>query len=153
MDLLTRLPHPGSVGPLFLADSFSRGRLTRKAKKKILKIFFSSYAHHLVHVRAPHLRTKSPMGSIEVSIDREYPHEEHINFPHIAIHFYGRCWPSKWEKAKKRHSRHQVGMIAWLTRPQNFFAWLYYGSIHPHKISDRYNSPYPYKNAVTEWAS
>jgi hypothetical protein len=38
---------------------------------------------------------KSPMGSIEVPIDREYPHEEHINFPHIASHFNGRGWPSK----------------------------------------------------------
>jgi hypothetical protein len=35
------------------------------------------------------------MGSIEVPIDREYPNKEHINFPHIAIHFYGRGWPSK----------------------------------------------------------
>jgi hypothetical protein len=28
---------------------------------------------------------KSLMGSIEVLIDREYPHEYPVNFPHIAI--------------------------------------------------------------------
>jgi hypothetical protein len=38
---------------------------------------------------------KSPMGSIEVPIDREYPNEEHFNFPDIAIHLYGRGWLSK----------------------------------------------------------
>jgi hypothetical protein len=26
----------------------------------------------------------------------------------------------------------------------------YYGSLHSHKISDQYNSPNPFKNAVTE---
>ncbi len=30
---------------------------------------------------------KNIMGSIEVPIDREYPHEEPVNFPHIAIDF------------------------------------------------------------------
>ncbi len=30
------------------------------------------------------------MGSIVVPIDREYPHEEHINIFHAAIDFYGR---------------------------------------------------------------
>ncbi len=29
----------------------------------------------------------------------------------------------------------------------------YHGSIHPHKISDRYDSPNPFKNAVTELVS
>jgi hypothetical protein len=39
-------------------------------------------------------------------------------------------------------------MIACVTRPQNFTARPYHGSIHPHKISDRYDSPNPFKNAV-----
>ncbi len=95
------------------------------------------------------LGKKSPMGSIEVPIDREYPHKELVNACQIAIHFYGRGLPSKWENAKKRHSRVRIGMKACVTRPQNFFARPYNGSIHPHKISDRYESPNPFKNAVT----
>jgi hypothetical protein len=72
-------------------------RFTEKANKKNLKKFFipPSYAHHLVHVNAPHLRKKSPLGSIEVPIDREYPHDELVNEFQIAIHFDGRGWPSK----------------------------------------------------------
>jgi hypothetical protein len=35
------------------------------------------------------------MGSIEVAIYRAYPDEQHAKFPHKAIHFYGRGWPSK----------------------------------------------------------
>ncbi len=89
------------------------------------------------------------MGSIEVPIDREYPHEEHINFPNIAIHFYGRGWPSK---GQKEALKAQVGMIACVTRPQNFMARPYHGSIHPHKISDRYDYPNPFKKFVTERA-
>jgi hypothetical protein len=38
---------------------------------------------------------KSPMGSIEVPIDREYPEEEPVKALQIAIHFNGRGWPSK----------------------------------------------------------
>jgi hypothetical protein len=38
---------------------------------------------------------KSPMGLIEIPIDREYPDKELVNASQIAIHFYGRGWPSK----------------------------------------------------------
>jgi hypothetical protein len=38
---------------------------------------------------------KSPMGSIEVPIDREYPDKRPVKFPRIVIHFYRRDWPSK----------------------------------------------------------
>jgi hypothetical protein len=34
-----------------------------------------------------------------------------------------------------------------------FYGGPYHGSIHPHKISDRYNSTNPFKNAVTELVS
>ncbi len=93
---------------------------------------------------------KSPMRSIEVPIDRAYPGALPVNFPQIAVYFYGQGWPSKWEKAKKKHSRQQVGMIACDTRPQNFMARVIYRSIHLYKISDRYDSPNPFKNFVTE---
>jgi hypothetical protein len=38
---------------------------------------------------------KSPMGSNEIPIDREYPDEEPVVVFLIAIHFYGCGWPSK----------------------------------------------------------
>jgi hypothetical protein len=38
---------------------------------------------------------KSPMGSIEVLIDRAHLYEQHTKFTYKAIHFYGRGWPSK----------------------------------------------------------
>jgi hypothetical protein len=43
-------------------------------------------------------------------------------------------------------------MLACVTRPQNFIARPHHGSLHTHKISNRYNSPNPFKNAVTELA-
>jgi hypothetical protein len=76
------------------------------------------------------------MGSIEVPFDREYPDEVTVKVCRITIHFYGRGWPSKLENAKNRHSRVQIGGIEGATRPQNFIARPYHGSIHPHKISD-----------------
>jgi hypothetical protein len=57
---------------------------------------------------------KSPMGSIEVPIDKEYPHEEHNNRFQIAIHFYGRGCPSKSGNAK-RGSKVQIGRIGGAT--------------------------------------
>jgi hypothetical protein len=41
-------------------------------------------------------------------------------------------------------------MIGGATRPQNFIARPHHGSMIPHKISDRYDSPNPFKNSVTE---
>jgi hypothetical protein len=38
---------------------------------------------------------KSPIGSTEVPIDREYPDAEPVNRCHLAIYFDGRGWPSK----------------------------------------------------------
>jgi hypothetical protein len=38
---------------------------------------------------------KSPIGSIEVPIDRAYLESHPVKFPQIAIYFYGRGWPSK----------------------------------------------------------
>ncbi len=44
-----------------------------------------TYEHHLLmhHISGK----KSPMGSIEVPIDREYPHEETVRVCQIAICF------------------------------------------------------------------
>jgi hypothetical protein len=52
---------------------------------------------------------KNPIGSIEVPIDREYPNAKPARIPPIAIHFYGRGWPSKIENSKKRHQRVRIG--------------------------------------------
>jgi hypothetical protein len=41
------------------------------------------------------LGNKIQMGSIEVPIDTEYPDEEPFKGLKIALHFYGRGWPSK----------------------------------------------------------
>jgi hypothetical protein len=49
------------------------------------------------------LKNKSQIGSIKVSIDREYPDEELVKFPRIANHFYGCGWASKGEKATNSH--------------------------------------------------
>jgi hypothetical protein len=42
-----------------------------------------------------HSGNNSLIGLIEIPIDREYPYEEPVKFPQIAIHFYGSGWPSK----------------------------------------------------------
>ncbi len=66
LDLPTRLARPDSVGPqFFLAGSFSKGSIYPESLKKNLKknLFSSpSYAHHLVHVKALHLRKKKSNG-------------------------------------------------------------------------------------------
>jgi hypothetical protein len=66
--------------------------------------------------------------------------------------FYGRGWPLKLENAKKRRQRVQISMIGGAIRPQNCIMRPYYRSIS-HKISDRYDSPNPFKKVVTELAS
>jgi hypothetical protein len=91
---------------------------------------------------------KIRIGSIEVTIDREYPGEEPVNFPHIVIHFYGCSWPLKRENAKisfKVSRRVEYFGVGCTTQPQNFIARPHYGCIHPHEISDRYDFPNPFK--------
>jgi hypothetical protein len=61
---------------------------------------------------------KSPMGSIEVPFDREYPE---------IIEIY---------------REYRMGGA---TRPQKLIARPHHGSVHPHKISDRYDSPSSFK--------
>jgi hypothetical protein len=75
---------------------FFRGRFAQKAKKKFKKSKKTRNLNMTWYLFMEHISgNKSPMGSIEVPIDREYQDEEHINFPYIAIHFYGHGWPLK----------------------------------------------------------
>jgi hypothetical protein len=46
---------------------------------------------------------ESRTWSIEVAIDREYPHEEQANFSYISIYSNGRGRPLKLKNAKERH--------------------------------------------------
>jgi hypothetical protein len=93
---------------------------------------------------------KIQTGSIEVPIDREYPDEESVKFPRMAIHFCGRGWPLKSENTKMRHYRVQIGRTGCATRLQNFIARPHHGSIHPHRISALYDYSHSFENAVTE---
>jgi hypothetical protein len=43
---------------------------------------------------------KIRIESIKVPIDRSHPDAQYVKFPHIAIHFYGRGWPSKLESTQ-----------------------------------------------------
>ena len=96
--------HPPTHRPeFFFAESFSPRSIypeSEKKFKKFSKIFFLpphpyQYEDHL-EPSMPHIRgIKTPMGSNEVPIDREHPGAHPVNFPHIAIHLYGRGWPSK----------------------------------------------------------
>ncbi len=83
----------------FFAESFSPRSIFPESEKKVNKNFFHpppfQYEDHL-DLSMPHIRgIKSPMRSNEVPIDREHPGAHPVNFPYIAIHLYGRGWPSK----------------------------------------------------------
>ncbi len=70
-----------------------------ESKKKVLKInkkYFSIIPPHEHHLSMDHIsENKSSMRSIDVLIDFKYPDELTVRVCEIAIHFYGRGWPSK----------------------------------------------------------
>jgi hypothetical protein len=66
------------IKTIFCQNQFHRGRFTPKAKKKFWNknYFCPSHEHHLSmdHISG----NTSPIWSIEVPIDREYPHKETV---------------------------------------------------------------------------
>jgi hypothetical protein len=90
-----------------------------------------------------HISTnKSRIGSIEVPIERAHPDEQTLKFLKIVILFL-RIWLAfKVKKTKKE----ALGRIGCATRLENLFLKIQHSFIHPEKISNRHDYPYPFKS-------
>ncbi len=115
------LAHRAGAGPLF-STRFTCENAKKKWKNKTKFLEKTIYVNMTkYHFMDPILGNKGRVGSIEVPFDRAHPEKQHIHFPNITIHFNWCGWLLKWNKAKNKHQRNQIGTIWCDLRPQFIF--------------------------------